>query len=169
LIQAPTGASAERTRDVLEQVEDYYLTQENGVVKSMFGVVGFSFGGSGQNMGIAFVQLEDWDDRKEPQQGVQALAGRAFGAFNQIRDAQVFPVVPPSVIELGNVSGFDFYLQAREGQSHADLVAARNQLLGAAAQSPLIASARPSGLEDASQFNLDIDWRKAGAMGLTPT
>ncbi|MER3356645.1 MAG: efflux RND transporter permease subunit [Hoeflea sp. D1-CHI-28] len=169
LIQAPTGASAERTLDVLEQVEDYYLTQENGVVKSMFGVVGFSFGGSGQNMGIAFVQLEDWDDRKEPQQGVQALAGRAFGAFNQIRDAQVFPVVPPSVIELGNVSGFDFYLQAREGQSHADLVAARNQLLGAAAQSPLIASARPSGLEDASQFNLDIDWRKAGAMGLTPT
>ncbi|MGR3316427.1 efflux RND transporter permease subunit [Roseovarius indicus] len=169
LIQAPTGASAERTLDVLEQVEDYYLTQENGVVKSMFGVVGFSFGGSGQNMGIAFVQLEDWDDRTEPQQGVQALAGRAFGAFSQIRDAQVFPVVPPSVIELGNVSGFDFYLQAREGQSHADLVAARNQLLGAAAQSPLIASARPSGLEDASQFNLDIDWRKAGAMGLTPT
>ncbi|MEQ8897586.1 MAG: efflux RND transporter permease subunit [Roseovarius sp.] len=169
LIQAPTGASAERTLDVLEQVENYYLTQEDGVVKSMFGVVGFSFGGSGQNMGIAFVQLEDWDDRKEPQQSVQALAGRAFGAFSQIRDAQVFPVVPPSVIELGNVSGFDFYLQAREGQSHADLVAARNQLLGAAAQSPLIANARPSGLEDASQFNLDIDWRKAGAMGLTPT
>ncbi|KZY29590.1 aminoglycoside/multidrug transporter subunit AcrD [Roseovarius sp. HI0049] len=169
LIQAPTGASAERTLDVLEQVENYYLTQEEGVVKSMFGVVGFSFGGSGQNMGIAFVQLEDWDDRKEAQQSVQALAGRAFGAFSQIRDAQVFPVVPPSVIELGNVSGFDFYLQAREGQSHADLVAARNQLLGAAAQSPLIASARPSGLEDASQFNLDIDWRKAGAMGLTPT
>ncbi|MEQ8919365.1 MAG: efflux RND transporter permease subunit, partial [Roseovarius sp.] len=169
LIQAPTGASAERTLGVLEQVENYYLTQEDGVVKSMFGVVGFSFGGSGQNMGIAFVQLEDWDDRTEPQQSVQALAGRAFGAFSQIRDAMVFPVVPPSVIELGNVSGFDLYLQAREGQSHADLVAARNQLLGAAAQSPLIASARPSGLEDASQFNLDIDWRKAGAMGLTPT
>ena len=169
LIQAPTGASAERTLGVLEQGENYYLTQEDGVVKSMFGVVGFSFGGSGQNMGIAFVQLEDWDDRKEPQQSVQALAGRAFGAFSQIRDAMVFPVVPPSVIELGNVSGFDFYLQAREGQSHADLVAARNQLLGAAAQSPLIASARPSGLEDAAQFNLDIDWRKAGAMGLTPT
>lgn len=169
LIQAPTGASAERTLDVVKQIENYYLTQEDGVVKSMFGVVGFSFSGRGQNMGIAFVQLEDWEDRTEPQQAVQALAGRAFGAFSQIRDAQVFPIVPPSVIELGNVSGFDFYLQAREGQSHADLVAARNQLLGAAAQSPLIASARPSGLEDASQFNLDIDWRKAGAMGLTPT
>ena len=168
LIQTPTGSSAERTLDVLRQVEDHYLSEESEVVESMFGVVGFSFSGNGQNMGLAFVQLKDWGERTEPDQSVQALAGRAFGAFSGIRDAQVFPVVPPSVIELGNVSGFDFYLQARSGQSHEDLVAARNQLLGAASQSDMIASARPSGLEDAAQFNLDIDWRKAGAMGLTP-
>ncbi|MDX2482190.1 MAG: efflux RND transporter permease subunit [Pseudodonghicola sp.] len=169
IVQAPTGATAERTRAVMKQVEDYYLTQETDVVKSMFGVVGFSFAGQGQNMGLAFVQLKSWDERPLPSQGVQALAGRAFGAFSQIQDAMVFPIVPPSVIELGNVSGFDFYLQARSGQSHEDHVAARNQLLGMAAQSPLIASVRPSGLSDAAQFNLDIDWRKAGAMGLTPT
>jgi HAE1 family hydrophobic/amphiphilic exporter-1/multidrug efflux pump len=168
LIQTPTGATAERTLDVLKEVENYYLNEESDIVKSTFGVVGFSFSGNGQNMGLAFVQLKDWKERTEPGQSVQALAGRAFGAFSQIRDAQVFPVVPPSVIELGNVSGFDFYLQARSGQSHADLMAARNQLLGAAAQSDLIASARPNGLEDATQFNLEIDWRKAGAMGLTP-
>jgi HAE1 family hydrophobic/amphiphilic exporter-1/multidrug efflux pump len=168
LIQTPTGSSAERTLDVLRQVEDHYLNEESEVVESMFGVVGFSFSGNGQNMGLAFVQLKDWSERTAPDQSVQALAGRAFGAFSGIRDAQVFPVVPPSVIELGNVSGFDFYLQARSGQSHEDLVAARNQLLGAASQSDMIASARPSGLEDAAQFNLDIDWRKAGAMGLTP-
>ncbi len=169
LIQTPTGSSAERTLDVVKQVEDYFLTQEPEVVNSLFGVVGFSFSGNGQNMGLAFVQLKDWEERTEPGQSVQALAGRAFGAFSQIRDAMVFPVVPPSVIELGNVSGFDFYLQARGGQSQADLMAARNQLLGMAAQSPLIESARPNGLEDAAQFKLDIDWRKAGAMGLTPT
>ncbi|NHQ73650.1 efflux RND transporter permease subunit [Roseovarius gahaiensis] len=169
LIQTPTGATAERTLDVVKQVEDYYLTQEPEVVKSMFGVVGFSFAGSGQNMGIAFVQLKDWDERPSPAQSVQALAGRAFGAFSQIRDAQVFPIVPPSVIELGNVSGFDFYLQARDGQSHEDLINARNQVLGMAGQSDVVTSVRPSGLEDAAQFNLDIDWRKAGAMGLTPT
>jgi len=157
LIQTPTGSSAERTLDVLRQVEDHYLSEESEVVESMFGVVGFSFSGNGQNMGLAFVQLKDWSERTEPDQSVQALAGRAFGAFSGIRDAQVFPVVPPSVIELGNVSGFDFYLQARSGQSHEDLVAARNQLLGAAAQSDMIASARPNGLEDAAQFNLDID------------
>jgi len=169
LIQTPTGATAERTLEVVKQVEDYYLTEETEVVNSLFGVVGFSFAGRGQNMGLGFVQLKDWDERTEPGQSVQALAGRAFGAFSQISDAMVFPVVPPSVIELGNVSGFDFYLQARGGQSHDDLLNARNQLLGMAVQSPMIASARPNGLEDAAQFNLDIDWREAGAMGLTPT
>ncbi len=169
LIQTPTGATAERTLDVVKQVEDYYLDQESEVVDSMFGVVGFSFSGRGQNMGLGFVQLKDWKTRAGPGQSVQALAGRAFGTFSKITDARVFPVVPPSVIELGNVSGFDFYLQARGGQSHEAIVEARNRLLGMASESDLIASARPSGLEDAAQFNLDIDWRKAGAMGLTPT
>ncbi|XDA97096.1 efflux RND transporter permease subunit [Sulfitobacter sp. LCG007] len=168
LIQGPTGATAERTLAVLEQVEDYYLTQETETVNSLFGVVGFSFAGSGQNTGLAFVQLKDWEERESPALSVQALAGRAFGAFMGIRDALVFPIVPPSVIELGNVSGFDFYLQARDGQTHEQLIAARNQLLGMAAQSELIASARPNGLEDAAQYNLDIDWRKAGAMGVSP-
>ncbi|MBK1636410.1 efflux RND transporter permease subunit [Rhodovulum adriaticum] len=168
LIQAPTGATAERTLDVVQQVENHFLENEPNV-NSMFGVVGFSFAGRGQNMGIAFVQLKDWDERKEPEQSVQAVAGRAFGAFSQIKDAMVFPIVPPSVIELGNVSGFDFYLQARAGQSHEELLAARNQLLGMAGQSPMIASIRPNGLQDAAQFNLDIDWRAAGAMGLSAT
>ncbi|HBR37575.1 MAG TPA: hydrophobe/amphiphile efflux-1 family RND transporter, partial [Sulfitobacter pontiacus] len=129
----------------------------------------FSFAGQGQNLGLVFVRLKDWEQRTEAAQSVQAVAGRAFGAFSQIQDAMVFPIVPPSVSQLGNVSGFDFYLQGRGGQSHEQLLEARNQLLGMAAQSPLIASARPSGLEDAAQFNLDIDWRRAGAMGVSAT
>ncbi|MFD1880517.1 efflux RND transporter permease subunit [Paracoccus pacificus] len=167
LIQGPTGATTERTAKVIEQVGNYFQTQEAASVDSFFGVTGFSFAGQGQNMGMAFVRLKPWEERTDPSQSVQAIAGRAFGALSQIRDAMVFPIVPPSVIELGNVSGFDFYLQARAGQSNEQLLEARNQLLGMAAQSPLIGSARPNGLEDAAQYNLDIDWRKAGAMGLT--
>ncbi|WP_353474088.1 efflux RND transporter permease subunit [Salipiger sp. H15] len=168
LVQGPTGATAERTLDVIEQVQDHF-NQETEAVDSMFGVVGFSFAGQGQNMGLAFVRLKDWSERPSPAQSVQAVAGRAFPAFMGIRDAMVFPIVPPAVIELGNVSGFDFYLQAQGGQTHEQLLTARNQLLGMASQSPLIASIRPSGLEDAAQFKLDIDWRAAGAMGVTPT
>ncbi|ETX27929.1 efflux RND transporter permease subunit [Roseivivax isoporae] len=166
LISLPTGATAERTLDVVEQVESHFLENEQGAVDSVFGVVGFSFGGQGQNNGLAFVRLKDWDERG-PEDSAQAVAGRAFGAFSQITDAQVFPIVPPSVPELGNASGFDFYLQARGGQSHEDLVNARNQVLGLLNQSPMIASARPSGLEDAAQYNIAIDWRKAGAMGVS--
>ena len=167
LVSAPTGATAGRTLESIEKIEDHFLGTEAENVSSMFGVVGFSFAGRGQNMGITFVRLKDWDEREGADQSVQAIAGRAFGALSQIRDAMVFPIVPPAVTELGNVSGFDFYIQARGGQSHEELLAARNQVLGAAAQSGLIASIRPNGLEDAAQFNLDIDWRKAGAMGVT--
>ncbi|WP_370310954.1 efflux RND transporter permease subunit [Salipiger bermudensis] len=169
LVQGPTGATAERTLDVVEQVEAHFRENEAENVESVFGVVGFSFAGQGQNMGLAFVRLKDWEERPDPSQSVQAVAGRAFPAFMGIQDAQVFPIVPPSVIELGNVSGFDFYLQAQAGQTHEQLLNARNQLLGMASQSELIGSVRPSGLEDAAQFNLDIDWRAAGAVGVSPT
>ena len=167
LIQGPTGATAERTQAVVDQVGEYFTTQEAESVDSFFGVVGFSFAGMGQNVGMAFVRLKDWEERTNPAQSVQAIAGRAYGPLSQIRDAMVFPIVPPAVIELGNVSGFDFYLQARGGQTHEQLLNARNQMLGMAAQSPLLTQTRPSGLEDASQYRLNIDWQKAGAMGVS--
>jgi len=166
-VQAPSGATAERTLDVIKQIEDHFLDNESENVESIFTVVGFSFAGRGQNMGIGFVRLKDWSERPRPDQSVQAIAGRGYGALSQIRDALVFPIVPPAVIELGNVSGFDFFLQARTGQNHDQLLQARNQLLGMAQESPLIGSARPNGLEDAAQYSLDIDWRAAGAMGIT--
>ncbi|SDD97652.1 efflux RND transporter permease subunit [Rhodospira trueperi] len=167
LVQGPPGATADRTLTVIERIEDHFLTNETEAVDALITVVGFSFAGQGQNMGIAFVRLKDWKERQAPGLGVQAVAGRAYGAFSQIQDAMVFPIVPPAVIELGNVSGFDVYLQSRGGQTHEELLAARNQLMGMAMQSPIIGSIRPNGQEDAPQYALDIDWRKAGAMGVT--
>jgi HAE1 family hydrophobic/amphiphilic exporter-1/multidrug efflux pump len=167
LVQGPSGATAERTSKVVTSITDYFFDAEKDNVASIFGVTGFSFAGSGQNMGLAFIKLKDWSERTDPGQSAQAIAGRAFGALSQIRDAMVFPVVPPAVTELGNVSGFNFFLQARSGQTHEQLLAARNQLIGALSQSPLIQSIRPNGIEDAAQYQLDIDWRKAGAVGVT--
>lgn len=169
LVQGPAGSTAENTAKANMQIQEYFLNAEKEAVDSIFTIVGFSFAGAGQNNGLAFVRLKDWDERLSPAQSVQAIAGRAYGAFMGIQEAMAFPIVPPAVTELGNVSGFDFYLQAPGGQTHEQLLEARNMLLGMAAQSPLIASARPSGLEDATQFKLDIDWRAAGAMGVSPT
>lgn len=166
--QTPSGTTFEKTREVTKQVENYYLNTEKDNVASVFSVVGFSFAGQGQNMAMTFVKLKPWDERKGAQNTAEAIVGRAFGPlFGGIKEAMVIPLVPPAVIELGNSNGFDAYLQARSGQTHEQLLQARNMLLGMAAQNPLLTGVRPNGVEDAAQFKLDIDWAKAGAVGLT--
>jgi multidrug efflux pump len=132
----------------------------------MVSVLGFSFSGSGQNAGLAFVTLKPWDERKGAEHSAQALSGRAFGALSGIRDAFIFPLSPPPIPELGTASGFSFRLQDRAGHGHDALVAARNQLLGLAAQSKVLSGVRPDGLEDASQLQLEIDRDKAASMGV---
>ncbi|MGA0570494.1 efflux RND transporter permease subunit [Variovorax sp. VNK109] len=163
-IQLPPGATIERTQAVMEQVEGFILKQPE--VESMVGVMGFSFSGQGQNAALAFVTLKDWSERKEPGQSADALAGRAFGALMGIRDAFIYPLSPPPIPELGAASGFTFRLQDRGGQGHEKLIAARNQLLGMAAQSKIITQVRPDGLEDAPQLRIDIDRDKANALGV---
>ena len=163
-VQLPPGATQERTRAVMEQVEAYILKQPE--VEGMVGVLGFSFSGQGQNAALAFVTLKDWDQRPKAENSAQAVAGRAFGALMGIRDAFIFPLSPPPIPELGQASGFNFRLQDRGGAGHDALVAARNQLLGMASQSKVLAQVRPDGLEDAPQLQIDIDRDKAAALGV---
>jgi multidrug efflux pump len=132
----------------------------------MVSVLGFSFSGQGQNAALAFVTLKDWDQRKGEAHSAQAIAGRAFGALSGIRDAFIFPLSPPPIPELGTASGFTFRLQDRGGNGREALIAARNQLLGLAAQSKVITQVRPDGLEDAPQLQLEIDRDKANALGV---
>ncbi|HYP81820.1 efflux RND transporter permease subunit [Variovorax sp.] len=163
-VQLPPGATQERTLAVMEQVEGYILKQPE--VQSMVAVMGFSFSGQGQNAGLAFVTLKDWDERKDPQHSASALAGRAFGALSRIRDAFIYPLSPPPIPELGNSSGFSFRLQDRSGAGHEALVNARNQMLGMASQSKVLSQVRPDGLEDAPQLQIVIDRDKANALGV---
>jgi multidrug efflux pump len=163
-VQLPPGATLERTTSVMEQVEGFILKQPE--VESMVGVLGFSFSGQGQNAGLAFVTLKDWKDRAGDQHSAGALAGRAFGALSRVRDAFIFPLSPPPIPELGTASGFTFRLQDRGGNGHQALVNARNQLLGMASQSKVLAQVRPDGLEDAPQLQVDIDRDKAQALGV---
>ena len=166
-IQLPAGATQERTLKVVERVEQHFLQQEKDNVDSIFTVAGFSFAGQGENMAIGFVQLKDWSQRKSPMQSVEAVAGRAMGVFMQFRDAMAFAFAPPAVMELGNASGFNLYLQDRGGIGHDALMQARNQFLGMAAQHPDLAGVRPNGLEDSPQLKLEIDHAKAGALGVS--
>ena len=163
-IQLPPGASANRTADVIRQVEQYYMNEKN--VANIVAVRGFSFSGSGQNAGLVFTPLIPWDERKEADQSVTSIVGRAFGALSQIKDAIIFPVNPPPIPELGNATGFTFRLQDRAGLGHDALLAARNQLLGMAGKSQVLAGVRPEGLEDTPQLQLKVDRDKANALGV---
>jgi multidrug efflux pump len=163
-IQLPPGATIDRTTEVMKQVEAFVLKQPE--VANMVGVLGFSFSGQGQNAALAFVPLKPWDERPGEAHTAQAVAGRIFGAMWGVRDAFIFALSPPPIPELGTASGFNFRLQDRGGNGHEALVAARNQLLGMASQSKLLANVRPDGLEDAPQLQLDIDRDKASALGV---
>ena len=167
MAQGPVGATQERMMAVMKQMERHFLDNEKAAVTSIFTVQGFSFAGSGQNTGIAFVSLKDWSERKAASLGVDAVAARAMGFFfSQIKDAFVFAFAPPAVPELGIAGGFNFYLKDELGLGHDALTQARNQFLGAAMQSKLLTKVRPNGQEDTPQLRVDIDTAKAGALGL---
>lgn len=165
----PVGATKERSMAVMDQVEKYYLENEGDAVRSVFSVIGFSFSGRGQNNGIAFVGLKDWSERTDKSLHVQQLAGRAMGAFSQIRDAMVFPFVPPAITQLGTSSGFNLQLQDLSGLGHDALMSARDQFLQLAAQDNRLVGVRPNGQNDNPQYKLDIDQEKAIALGVSLT
>ncbi|WIK06029.1 efflux RND transporter permease subunit [Citrobacter freundii] len=168
MIQLPAGATQERTQKVLDQVTQYYLTNEKANVESVFTVNGFSFSGQGQNSGLAFVSLKPWNERSGEENSVEAVIARATRAFSQIRDGLVFPFNMPAIVELGTATGFDFELIDQGGLGHTALTQARNQLLGMVAKHPdLLVRVRPNGLEDTPQFKLDVDQEKAQALGVS--
>ena len=165
VIQLPSGASKERTLEVLGQVEQYYLAQAE--VEHVVGVAGFSFFGRGQNMAIAFVRLKGWDERTADGSSSTALVRKANMTFFQIKQAMIFAINPPPIPELAAVGGFDFRLQDRGGVGREKLLEARNMVLGIASQNPLLAGVRPEGQEAGPQLLLDIDRLKAETLGVS--
>lgn len=167
-VQLPAGSTLNETQAVLDKVSDYYSSQEPDNVTSAFTIAGFSFVGQGQNVGIAFVKLSDWADRKGEENTARAISDRAQGYFfTQINEATVFNIIPPAISGLGNSSGFDLMLQDSGNVGHEGLLEARNMLLGMAAQSDKVMGVRPNGQEDAPQLKVDINQEQAAAYGLS--
>ena len=165
----PTGATLEQTQKVVAEVQRYFLENEKEAVESCMAVSGIGFSGRAQNNAMVFAKLKDWKLRDRADLRVKAIAGRAMAAFSKIRNAMVFSFPPPSVMELGNARGLDFQLQDRGGLGHEALMAARNQLLGMAAQDQRLTAVRPNGMEDVPEYRIDVDWEKAGALGVPIT
>ncbi len=165
----PANATLEQTQEVLAKVREHFLEEEKEAVDSCLTIAGFSFSGRGQNAGLAWVKLKDWKLRDRPELRVESVVGRTMRVFSRFRTAMVFAFAPPAVIELGRAKGFDFQLLDRGGLGHDNLMAARDQLLEMAAMDPRVKQVRPNSLEDVPQYRVDVDWEKAGALGVPVT
>jgi multidrug efflux pump len=166
-VTAPPGATSIRTQQVLDDVYEYFRKEEGNNVEGVFEINGFSFGGHGQNSGLIFIKLKDWDARPGPHNKVQAIARRAMARFAGVKDAMVFAFAPPAVRELGNATGFDFELQDLANLGHDRLMAARNQLLAAAAKDKRLSAVRANGVDDEPQYTIVIDREKANAQNVS--
>nr|WP_279052798.1 multidrug efflux RND transporter permease subunit AdeJ [Acinetobacter tandoii] len=167
LVQLPPSASLERTDKVITTMTDYFMNKEKENIDSIFTVSGFSFTGVGQNAGLAFIKLKDWDERTSPESQIGAIIQRGM-SLNMIKDTSyIMPLQLPAMPELGVASGFDIQLKDASGQGHDKLIAARNAILGMAAQDKRLAGVRPNGQEDTPQYQITIDQAQAGAMGVS--
>ncbi|NQD81603.1 multidrug efflux RND transporter permease subunit, partial [Pseudomonas sp. CrR14] len=168
-VQTPSGSSAQRTQAVVDDMRKYLLEDEKDVVNSVFTVTGFNFAGRGQSSGMAFIMLKPWSERTADGTSVFDLAQRAQGRFfgGEFRDAMVFAFAPPAVMELGNATGFNLFLQDRAGVGQATLNEARDKFLQLANQSPVLSSVRANGLLDEPQYKLLIDDEKVRTLGVS--
>ena len=166
-VQLPSGSTQQQTLKVVQQLEAYYFTHEKENVASLFATIGSGPGGNGQNVARMFVRLKDWDDR-DPQTGTSfAIIERATKAFSKINEARVFASSPPAISGLGSSAGFDMELQDHAGAGHDALMAARDRLLALAGENPSLTRVRHNGLDDSPQLQIDIDQRKARALGVS--
>ncbi|APO82274.1 efflux RND transporter permease subunit [Pseudomonas putida] len=163
-IQLPPGASRMRTEQVAAQIEAHNA-EEPGVGNTTL-ILGFSFSGSGQNAALAFTTLKDWSERGADD-SAQSIADRATMAFTQLKDAVAYAVLPPPIDGLGESTGFEFRLQDRGGMGHAELMAARDELLANAGKSKVLTNVREASLAESPQVQLEIDRRQANALGVS--
>ena len=166
IIQTPTGSTTQRTEAVLKKVEDYFLEKEKDNITAVFGVLGFSFGGVGQNNAIVFTKLKDFEERKNPDQSAQAIVGRAMGYFFTLRDAQVFPLAPPAIPGLGTSSGFSMYLVDSGKHGNDALTEASKKLIQSGNSSGKIVALRSNSRDAETQMKILLDQEKLGAMGV---
>ncbi|MDG0798989.1 multidrug efflux RND transporter permease AcrD [Pectobacterium punjabense] len=166
-VQLPPGSTQQQTLQMVNKIEQYYLTQEKDTVTSVFSTIGSGPGGNGQNVARLFVRLKDWDERTAPESSSFAVIERATKAFRTIKEARVFASSPPSINGLGSAAGFAMRLQDRGGLGHDALMAARDQLLNMADGNRELTRVRHNGLDDSSQLRIHIDQRKAQALGVS--
>ncbi|GAB3106030.1 efflux RND transporter permease subunit [Aestuariicella hydrocarbonica] len=163
MVQMPANSSSEATEEVLTQVREIMLKEESGIVNSLFTVNGFNFFGRGQSQGMGFAQLKPWEEREGEHTDIFSLQKRLMAAFSAIKSAQVIAVVPPAIMEMGNSSGVNVFLQDRAALGHDALTESKNLFIKTVMQDPRVSWASHKGMADSPQYQIVIDDEKASA------
>jgi len=167
LVNLPPGSTLQSTNRVMSEVRDKLIHSSIGsYIYSMFQPEGFSFVGTSENVGMSFIKLTDWGKRS---QTAMQLIPQANQILHGIPDAQLFVVNLPTIRGLSQFGGIDMYLQARAGQSRAELGAAVGTLLANASKSDVLFGIRPNSLPNAPQLHIAVDRPQAQSMGLSLT
>jgi len=161
-VNLPAGASDARLQEVLDEVRNYLADQPD--VISFNQVSGLN---GDQSSARGFIRLKPWSARPLPSQSAAAIANKATQDLASIRDARVQVILPPAVRGLGSSSGYNFMLKDVNAVGHAALLAARDQVLSEMRASPLLTAVRTTNLEDATELRVDVNDRKAAALGLS--
>jgi hydrophobe/amphiphile efflux-1 (HAE1) family protein len=165
-VQLPDGASVSRTSAVTKQVED--LLKQMPAVEHTLSIVGFSLldGASEPNSAFMVARLKPFADRRAASDSAQAQIAHIFGAASQIRQANVLPFNLPPIIGLSTSGGFEYQLEALEGQDPAAMGSVASGLIGAANRDPRLARVFTTFTATNPSIYLDIDRAKAQALGL---
>jgi multidrug efflux pump len=167
LINLPPGSTLQSTNHVMAEVRDKLGNSPfSKEIVGIFQPEGFSFVGTSENVGMSFIKLADWDKRHDT---AMTLIPKINQALHSIPDAQIFAVNLPTIRGLSQFGGIDMYLQAREGQSRAELAGATGTLLAGATKSPVLFGIRPNSLPSAPQLDIAVDRTQAEALGLSLT
>jgi len=167
VITLPAGASLNRTSDAAAKAES--IVRADPAVDGVTSVLGIDFlgGGAASNAGVMFVRLKDYAERTTRDMHSTTVAGRLIGKLSVIPDGRIIVVNPPSISGLGQVGGFEYVLEALQGQTPPDMAAAMRALVVAANQRPELAAVFSTFEAETPQIRLDIDRDKTRALNIT--
>ncbi|QBQ99480.1 efflux RND transporter permease subunit [Paraburkholderia pallida] len=167
LVNLPPGSTLQSTNRVMGEVRDKLVHSDIGRdIYAMFQPEGYSFVGTNENVGMTFIKLVEWNKRGRT---AMELIPQANKILHSIPDAQLFVVNLPTIRGLSQFGGVDMYLQARAGQSRAELGAAEATLLENASKNDVLFGVRPNSLPNAPQLQIAVDRPQAQSMGLSLT
>ena len=164
-IQLPSGASLERTQAVLAQFRE--RLEDVPAIRSVMLVPEDSFTLSGgENIALAMIVLDNWADRDTEELGIDNLVAMINEKVQDIEDASFLCFGMPVIPALDETDGLTFYLCSTKDVPPEELATVAEKYAGELDDADETYYAENSFHVDTPQIKIDIDRRKAEAMGV---